>query len=174
MRIVVLACLAALVAPPLRAQEFDPPADAGASDRGTRLGLYGFGVRGGVDFTENGRLALGVTLDMGQLFVPRLRLRSSGELSVFNGPNVYVGSLETLYYFAGPTERARPYAGLGVGVAGSASCSSDPDCPDLWVNAVLGFELRFRPAFNWLLEYHGMDLLRENRIHIGLTTRLGG
>ena len=174
MRITLLAVLAALVAAPAAAQDYQPPDDPASSGNGTHLGLYGFGVRGGLDFTHNGRLALGVTLDLGQLFVERLRLRPSGELSVFNGPNVYVGSLEALYYFTGAAERARPYAGLGAGLAGGASCSSDPDCPDLWINVVVGFELRFRPTFNWLLEYHGMDLLRENRIHIGLTTRLGG
>jgi hypothetical protein len=174
MRAALLACFLALTAVPAGAQDFQPPEDASSSPRGTHLGLYGFGVRGGLDFTENGRLALGVTLDLGQLFVERVRLRPSGELSVFNGPNVYVGSLEALYYFTRPADRTRPYAGVGLGVAGSAACSGDPDCPDLWLNVVLGFELRFRPAFDWLLEYHGMDLLRENRIHVGLTTRLGG
>lgn len=174
MRITLLACLASLAATPVVAQEFEPPPDAAAPDRGTRLGLEGFGVRGGLDFTQHGRLALGATLDLGQLFVARVRLRASGELSVFNGPNVYVGSLEALYYFTGPAEGARPYGGLGLGLAGGASCSADPDCPDLWPGVVLGFELRFRPTFNWLLEYHGMDLLKENRIYAGLTTRLGG
>lgn len=163
--VATLACLASLGTAPGAAQEYEG---------GTRLGLDGFGVRGGLDFTHNGRLAVGTTLDLGQLFTSRLRLRASAELSVFNGPNVYVGSLETLYYFTGPGERTRPYGGLGLGLAGGAECSADPDCPDLWPNVVLGFELRFRPTFNWLLEYHGMDLLRENRIHVGLTTRAGG
>ena len=169
-----LVCLASFATAPGAAQEYEPPADAAATDGGTRLGLDGFGVRGGLDFTHNGRLAVGATLDLGQLFTSRLRLRTSAELSVFNGPNVYVGSLETLYYFTGPDERTRPYGGLGLGLAGGAECSADPDCPDVWANVVLGFELRFRPTFNWLLEYHGMDLLRENRIHVGLTTRAGG
>ena len=174
MRISLLVCLACLATTPGVAQEYEPPADAAVSDRGTRLGLDGFGVRGGLDFTHNGRLAVGGTLDLGQLFTSRFRLRTSAELSVFNGPNVYVGSLEPVYYFTGPAEGTRPYVGLGLGLAGGSECSADPDCPDLWPNVVLGFELRFRPTFNWLLEYHGMDLLRENRIHIGLTTRAGG
>lgn len=174
MRISLIAGLACLAATPGVAQVYEPPADATAPDQGTHLGLDGFGVRGGLDFTHNGRLAVGATLDLGQLFTSRLRLRASAELSVFNGPNVYVGSLETLYYFTGPAERTRPYAGLGLGLAGGEACSADPDCPDLWPNVVLGFELRFRPTFNWLLEYHGMDLLRENRIYVGLTTRAGG
>ena len=172
--LVWLVWLVCLAITPGAAQEYEPPVDAAAPAGGTHLGLDGFGVRGGLDFTHNGRLAVGATLDLGQLFTPRLRLRASAELSVFNGPNVYVGSLETLYYFTGPAEGARPYAGLGLGLAGGAECSADPDCPDLWPNVVVGFELRFRPTFNWLLEYHGMDLLRENRIHVGLTTRAGG
>jgi hypothetical protein len=170
--LVCLASLASIATTPGAAQEYEPPADVGATDGGTRLGLDGFGVRGGLDFTHNGRLAVGATLDLGQLFTSRLRLRASAELSVFNGPNVYVGSLETLYYFTGPGERTRPYGGLGLGLAGGAECSADPDSP-MRAN-VVGFELRFRPAFNWLVEYHGMDLLRENRIHVGLTTRAGG
>lgn len=173
MRISLLACLACLAATAAAAQADEPPTTQAEPERGTRLGLDGFGVRAGLDFAHNGRLALGATLDLGQLFTSRLRLRASGELSVFNGPNVYVGSLETVYHFTGPAERTRPYAGLGFGVAGGSSCSTDPQCPDVWPNVVLGFELRFRPTFNWLLEYHGMDLLRENRIHIGLTTRAG-
>ena len=174
MRIALLVCLVCLAAASAAAQTYEPPPDVAAEQGGTHLGLDGFGVRAGLDFAHNGRMAVGMTLDAGQLFTARLRLRGSAELSVFNGPNVYVGSVEGIYYFTGPAEATRPYAGLGLGVAGRASCSADPDCPDLWVNVVLGFELRFRPTFNWLLEYHGMDLLRENRILVGLTTRAGG
>lgn len=169
MRLLVLTCLVAAPLVPLAAQEFQPPAAGG--EQGTRIGLYGFGVRAGVDFTENGRLALGATLDLGQIATARLRLRGVGELSVFNAPNVYVGAVEAAYHFTDDAAPARPYAGLGLGLAGGEACSSDPDCPALWFNVVLGFELRFRPTFNWLLEYHGMNLLRENRILAGLTTR---
>ncbi len=173
MRTLALAGLACVCVVPLAAQEFRPPGE-GSGERGTRLGLYGFGVRSGIDFTQHGRLALGVTLDFGQLFTSRFRLRPTGELSVFNGPNTYVGALEAVYVFTATDAVARPYAGFGVGLVGGERCRSDPDCPDVWVNVALGFELRFRPAFNWLLEYHGMNLLRENRILIGLTTRSGG
>ncbi len=173
MRLLLPVCAAVLLAAPVSAQEFRPP-DEGAPASGTRLGLYGFGVRSGVDFTRRGRLALGASLDFGQLFTARLRLRPVAELSVFNGPNTYVGAVDVIYLFTPPDAVARPYAGLGAALAGGARCSADPDCPALWLNVVLGFELRFRPTFNWLLEYHGMDLLRENRILIGLTTRSGG
>lgn len=170
MRVPILLCLCLVALPldALAAQDFSPPAE---DPSGTRIGLYGFGVRAGIDFTENGRLALGSSLDLGQIATSRLRLRAVGELSVFNAPNVYTGAFETVYHFTEPGASARPYAGLGLALAGGEGCSRDPGCPAVWFNVVLGFELRFRPTFNWLLEYHGMNLLRDNRIHIGLTTR---
>lgn len=167
---VVLCCCSAAA---LAAQEFRPPEMDDAPARGTRIGLYGFGVRSGVDFTGDGQLVLGTTLDFGQLVTSRLRLRPSGELSVFNGPNRYVASFEALYRFTAEDGPAIPYAGAGLSVAGRDACGSSPQCPDLWLNLVLGFELRFRPAFNWLLEYHGMDAMRRHRIYVGLTTRRG-
>lgn len=173
MRPLLALCAAALLAAPVCAQEFRPP-DESAAPNGTRLGLYGFGVRTGVDFTRRGRLALGASLDFGQLFTAQLRLRPVGEVSVFNGPNTYVGALDAIYLFTPPDAVARPYAGIGAALVGGERCSADPDCPALWLNVVVGFELRFRPTFNWMLEYHGMNLLRENRILIGLTTRSGG
>jgi len=38
---------------------------------------------------------------------------------------------------------------------------------------VFGLELHYRSTFNWLLEYHGMDVLRRHRIYVGFTTRRG-
>src|SRR3989442_1212949 len=38
---------------------------------------------------------------------------------------------------------------------------------------LFGFELHYRSTFNWLLEYHGMDAFRRNRVYVGLTTRRG-
>jgi hypothetical protein len=173
MRVLAALLPALVLAAHLRAQEFQPP-ELGGDEHGSRIGLYGFGVRGGVDFTDRGRLALGATLDLGRIATARLRPRATFALSVFNGPNVYVGSADLLYRFAADDERAVPYIGAGASLVGAENCSSAPDCPTVWVNVVLGFELRFRPAFNWLLEYHGMDWLRENRIYAGLTTRRGG
>src|SRR5207245_6600153 len=90
--------LAMLVAAtPLGAQEFHPPAVRRSSDQGTRLGLFGFGVRSGVDLSGNTQLVLGVTLDAGNLASSRLRLRPSGEVGVFNGWERYVGSFEARY-----------------------------------------------------------------------------
>lgn len=172
---VLIWCAASLLPgpPSLPAQQFQPPDLADGHERGTRFGLFGFGVRGGVDFRDAGQLVFGTTLDLGQLFTARLRLRPSAEISVFNGPNRYVGSFEALFYFTGESSLAIPYAGVGLSVAGRDACGSGPDCPDLWANLALGFELRFRPAFNWLLEYHGMDAMQRHRIYIGLTTRRG-
>jgi hypothetical protein len=165
--------LAAGGAGPLAAQEFHPPPVPRASGRGTRLGLLGFGVRGGIDVAGNTQMVFGVALDAGNLFVSRFRLRPSGEIGVFNGVNSYVGSLEALYRFTGDEQTATPYVGGGFSLVGHDACGNDPDCPDLWANLVVGFELHYRSTFNWLLEYHAMDSFRHNRFYVGLTTRRG-
>jgi hypothetical protein len=164
--------LGTLVARPLAAQQFSPPKSQGAST-GVRLGLYGFGVRTGLDFKGDRQLVLGASLDAGDLFSRRVRIRPSAEIGVFNGPNTYVTSLESLWRFTDDEEVATPYVGLGVSLAGHDGCGSDPNCPDLWLNLVFGFELHYRSTFNWLLEYHGMDALRRHRMYVGLTTRRG-
>jgi hypothetical protein len=176
MRIVGIALLGVLAAAsPLAwtdaaAQQFVPPKNS-AGTGGTRIGLFGFGVRGGIDFKGSGQLVFGTTLDMGDLFSKRVRIRPSGEVGVFNGPNTYVGSFETLWRFTDDEEVATPYVGLGLSLAGHENCGGDPGCPALWLNVVFGFELRYRSTFNWMLEYHGMDVLRRHRIYVGLTTR---
>ena len=157
--------------PDAAAQQFSPPKSGGAT--GTRIGLYGFGVRTGVDFKGDGQLVLGTTLDMGDLFSSRVRIRPSGEISVFNSGNTYIASLESLWRFTDDEEVATPYVGLGFSLAGHDNCGADPDCPDVWLNLVFGFELHYRSTFNWLLEYHGMDTMRRHRIYVGLTTRRG-
>ena len=164
-----LACIA--LARAAAAQQFVPPKSANHS--GTRFGLFGFGMRAGVDFRDNGQLVVGGTLDIGDLVSNRLRLRPSAELGVFNGPNTYVGSFEALWRFTADENVATPYIGGGLSLAGHAGCGADPSCPGLWLNAVFGFELRYRSTFNWLIEYHGMDALRRHRLYIGLTTRRG-
>src|SRR6266480_421417 len=119
------------------------------------------------------QMVFGVTLDAGNLVSPRFRIRPSGEIGFFNGSNSYVGSLEALYRFTGDEQTATPYAGAGFSLVGHQSCGADPDCPDLWANLVVGFELHYRSTFNWLLEYHGMGGFRHNRLYVGLTTRRG-
>ncbi|OLC08017.1 MAG: hypothetical protein AUH41_09200 [Gemmatimonadetes bacterium 13_1_40CM_66_11] len=171
-RIVVLALVAGmLIGHEAAAQEFVSPKNA--NHGGTRIGLFGFGVRGGVDFRRSAQLVLGTTLDIGDLFSNRLRLRPSAEVGLFNGPHTYVGNFELLWRFTADEEVATPYIGGGLGVAGRDGCGTDPRCPGLWVNTVFGFELRYRSTFNWLIEYHGMDRMRRHRLYIGLTTRRG-
>jgi hypothetical protein len=171
MRILMLVLVALAAAPIAAAQDLVPPKTG--RHGGTRIGLFGFGVRGGVDVRRSSQLVLGTTLDVGDLFSDRVRLRPSAELGVFNGPSTYVVNMETLWRFTDDEEVATPYVGLGLGIAGRENCGADPNCPDLWFNMVFGFELRYRSTFNWVLEYHGMDRIRRNRLYIGLTTRRG-
>src|SRR5437667_286242 len=126
----------------LAAQEFHPPPVRSAGD-GTRLGLFGFGVRAGIDLSGETQLVFGVTLDAGNLLSSRFRLRPSGEIGVFNGVNSYVGSLEGLYRFTGEGRAVTPYAGGGFSLVGHDRCGADPDCPDVWLNVVVGFELHY-------------------------------
>jgi hypothetical protein len=157
----------------LGAQEFHPPPVQRSSDQGTRLGLFGFGVRGGVDVSHGRQMVFGVTLDAGHLFGSRFRIRPSGEIGVFNGVNSYIASLEALYRFTPDNQPVTPYAGGGFSIVGHDACGSDPDCPAAWVNLVVGLELHYRSTFNWLLEYHAMNHFDHNRFYVGLTTRRG-
>ncbi|HET8712973.1 MAG TPA: hypothetical protein VFM23_04735 [Gemmatimonadales bacterium] len=171
MRIVVALLGWMLVARITVAQEFVPPKNTRHS--GTRIGLFGFGVRGGVDLRSDGQFVLGTTLDVGDLFTSRVRLRPSAEVGVFNGANTYLGSFDTMWRFTEDEEVATPYVGLGFSVAGREGCGADPQCPDVWLNLTFGFELHYRSTFNWLLEYRAMDALNKHRLFVGLTTRRG-
>ena len=130
--------------PLLGAQEFHPPPVQRSGDHGTRLGLFGFGVRGGVDVSGSKQMVFGFTLDAGHLFGPRFRIRPSGEIGVFNGVNSYTGSLEGLYRFTADDQTVTPYAGGGFSIVGHDACGADPECPDLWANLVVGLELHYR------------------------------
>lgn len=173
MRTVWLVAIGATMATPLASQEFHPPPVHRAHASGTHIGLFGFGVRTGADFGGRGAAVLGVTLDLGSIAVDRFRLRPSTEIGILNGPNTYVASIETVYRLAADNRAAIPYTGVGIAVAGHAGCGTDPGCPALWGNFVFGIEVRYRSTFNWLLEYHGLDLFRRNRLYLGLTTRRG-
>jgi len=161
------------VARPLEAQTFAPP-PVQPEAQGTSLGLFGFGVRAGMTLKSAAQVALGATLDLGDLRGERVRLRASGDLGVGHGADTYVGSLEALYRLTGGAARAVPYVGAGPGVGAHSDCGGDAHCPALWFSAVVGVEIRYRAAFNWLVEYHGVDLFREGRLYVGLTTRRGG
>ena len=58
--------------------------------------------------------------------------------------------------------------------AANPGCDVAPDCPKVWPQFSLGFEVKFRPGINWLLEYRGEDALRRHRFFVGLTTRRAG
>jgi hypothetical protein len=167
----VLALLAGPVAA-AAAQGFQPPR-ATRPAPGTRLGLFGFGVYGGLDVGGPSQIVIGGSFDIGNLFIERVRLRAAGEVGI-GGEDSFVASLETLFRFTGDAERTIPYVGVGMSIAGHDDCGMDPDCPDLWANLVFGFEMRFRATFNWMLEYHGMDVLRRHRFYLGFVTRRGG
>lgn len=160
-----------LLAAPVRAQEFVPPDEDAASPL-MRFGLFGFGSRVGADFASGGQAFVSVTLDAGQLFTPRLRFRPSAEIGV-GATTRYVGNVELLYRFTPDTALAVPYAGAGGAIWGQQGCNTLADCPGVWFQVVLGFEVRFRDRINWMLEYHGEDALRRHRFFIGLTTRRG-
>lgn len=155
------------------AQAFPAPPVQRAGPGGTRIGLLGFGVRAGADFTGNGSAVFGIAIDAGNLFANRLRLRPSAEIGMLNGPNTYVGSFEALYRLSADNEAVIPYLGAGIAIAGHADCATDTGCPGVWVNAVFGVEVRYRSTFNWLIEYHALDMFARNRVYLGLTTRRG-
>lgn len=168
----IVVCLSLAAPAALNGQQFQPPGTSGI-EKGTRIGVFGFGVKGGLDFRGDDQFIAGASLDLGNLFFSRLRLRPSGEIGVFNGSNTYVGSFEALFRFTDDNQLAQPYVGTGFSLAGQEDCGSTSGCPAVWINIVFGFELHYRSTFNWLLEYHGMDLLRRHRFYIGLTTRRG-
>src|SRR5437763_15411539 len=147
---------AAAVATGLAAQKFHPPAVRRGHDRGTRLGLFGFGVRGGLD-RGSSQLVLGTTLDAGNLVNPRLRLRPAIELGIFHGANTYAGSVEVAFRFTGDERVATPYLGGGFSLAGHDGCAGDPDCPGIWAHVLVGVELHYRSTLNWLLEYLAIE-----------------
>jgi hypothetical protein len=138
-----------------------------------KVGLFGFGARLGLDFEEEGQAVVSLAFDLGYVADERLRVRLSGELGFLNTDNTYVTSLELVYRFMPDSARAIPYVGGGVGLFGRAACETDPNCPDLWLQFVLGFEMRVRDGMNWLVEYHPQDAFRRHRVFIGLATRRG-
>jgi len=174
MRFLLLLPLLPLLRQPVRAQQFVPPQEqAGAATSGLRLGVFGFGSRAGVDFAGRNQLIVSPTLDVADLWTPRLRLRPSAEIGLGDTVTTYVVNVELMYRFTADSEIAVPYVGFGGAVMSQERCAGAVDCPRVWAQFALGFELRFREHINWLLEYHGEDGLRRHRFFIGLVTRRG-
>lgn len=170
-RTVVTFVLAAVSA--LEAQQFVPPEEQASAASGIRVGLFGFGSRLGVDFEGTNEVIVSVTWDVADIFTPQVRLRPSLEIGIGDSLGSYVGNLELLYRFTPDREIAVPYVGFGLGMWSQQRCSRNPDCPDLWAQFALGFELRMRDQINWLLEYHGENGLQRHRFLVGLVTRRG-
>ncbi|MCH7491583.1 MAG: hypothetical protein IID05_12935 [Gemmatimonadetes bacterium] len=174
--IVVLAAAVGLAPTGVEAQEFipqDAEEQATSGNGGLNLGLYGFSMRMGLDIEGGGgaQPLLSLALDMGDVFTRRLRLRPSAEIGFGNAVDTYVVNAEVMFRLADDTEAAVPYIGGGFGVAGQDNCGLAPNCPEVWLQFALGFEIRIREFLNWLLEYHAEDGLQRHRLFIGLSTR---
>jgi hypothetical protein len=172
-RLILLAFPLALAAPPAAAQEFHPPSSGAAtspSGSGLDVDLYSFSVRGGLDVSHAAHWVLGTSLDVAELWSPRVRFRPSVEVASEAGNTVtFHWAGEITYRFQPDNAAAIPYVGLGVG-----HMSNCPSCTTIWPTIVLGFELQLRPSFNWLIEYHALDRLGRHRFLVGLATRGAG
>jgi hypothetical protein len=137
--------------------------------------LIGFSTRVGADVSHGGSLVLGSAFDVAELWSPQVRLRPSFEFSATGATRSLHVAAEVVYRFQPDRAPAIPYAGIGVGyfVQDSSSASNGRQ-RRVWLNLVMGFELAFRPSFNWLLEYHALDRLGRHRFLVGLATRSGG
>jgi hypothetical protein len=161
-----LACAAA----PAAAQDFQPPESrAAAGPSGVRIDLLGFSSRVGIDVSRGGALVLGSAVDIAELGSPQVRLRPSFEYSGAAGTTAIHVATEVIFRFQPDRAPAIPYLGLGLGYYAPSEGSER-----LWLNVVMGFELAFRPSFNWLMEYHALDRLGRHRFLVGLSTRGSG
>ncbi len=165
----ILAALACAVAP-AAAQDFQPPeAGASSAQSGIKIDLLGFSSRVGVDVSRGGSVVLGSAVDVAQLGSPQVRLRPSFEYSGSGTSTAIHIATEVIYRFQPDRAPAIPYVGLGLGYYAPSDAGKR-----LWLNVVMGFELAFRPSFNWLVEYHALDRLGRHRFLVGLSTRGGG
>jgi hypothetical protein len=166
-----LAVIALVLAAPAAAQEFQPPQGGRGESGGARLkiDLLGFSTRAGIDLRSGGSLVLGSTVDIAQLWSPSVRLRPSFEFSGGGSTTAEHVAMEVVYRFQPDQAEAIPYVGMGLGYFHVESGGTKT-----WPTVVMGFELRFRPSFNWLLEYHALDRLDRHRFLVGLATRGGG
>ncbi len=175
----VLRCLLVLVvglvpSGKATAQDFIPPGGAAEGSK-TQLGLFGFSTRLGWDFEADGAGIVSLGVDLGNLGSSRLRMRPSVEIGFAGDIDIYVVNAELLYRFTPDTEKAVPYVGLGLALAGRDDCEfALQSCPEVWLQFALGFELTFRDNMNWIFEYHGEDALSRHRLFFGLTSRRGG
>jgi len=174
--VLFLACAAASVA---GAQDFRPPDPArrpapdstgpaeAAESNALVAGILGFSTRAGAQVTQDGQAVLGSTLDLVQLWSPRVRLRPSAEVG-FGRPEKSLGAnVEVVFRFQPESAPAIPYVGAGVGYYDDGSIER------VWPTFVLGFELPYRGTVRWLFEYHALDGLRRSRFLVGLAASTG-
>jgi hypothetical protein len=164
MRLPIAVLAGCLLAAPIEAQDPQPK---------FRLGLFGFGVQAGLDLTGDDQLIFGSTLDLGDLYGDRLRMRASGELGTGAATNTYVISAELTYRFVADTMFTVPYVGGGLGLFSQDGCGDIDACPAVWLQFAIGFEINIRAPMRWLVEYHAEDAFSRHRLLIGLTTRRG-
>ncbi len=159
----------------LTGQDFIPPAtgEQAAERSKIQIGLYGFSTRLGWDFKDGGSTIIGLALDLGHVGFSQVRLRPSAEIGFGEEVDTYVVNAEVLYRFSPETEKAVPYVGMGLALAGRDDCEFEPSCPAVWLQIALGFELTFRDNMSWIFEYHVEDALRRHRLFLGLTSRRG-
>jgi hypothetical protein len=161
-----LACAAAAAG----AQEFQPPSSgARAGGSGLRVDLLGFSSRAGIDVSGGSSLVLGSAFDVAELWSPNVRLRPGFEFSGTGTSTALHVSLEVVYRFQPDRAPAIPYVGVGLGYWNK----ENPSEKRVWPTIAMGFELAFRPSFNWLLEYHALDRMGRHRFLLGLSTRGG-
>lgn len=173
MRILIIS-LALVLTSSLSAQTEDNAVDGnGSLARPFQLGIYGFAARAGVDFEEQGQAVASFAVDLGNLYTDRLRLRSSAEIGFGWGDNTYVANVEIMQRFLSDAAGAVPYVGAGFALSGQEGCGESDDCPGIWAQLFLGFEVKLRDQINWLMEYRAEDSLRRHRLFLGLTTRRG-
>lgn len=154
------------------AQEFLPP-DEQARRGAFFVGLEGFASRLGID-VDSDQAVMAVALDLGNVGSDRFRFRSVGEVGFGAGTDTYVIGADVVYRFTPDTEVAVPYVAVGPGVFTAEDCSLFVDCPKIWFQFSLGFELRLRSNMNWLVEYRAEDGFGRHRVFVGLSTRRGG
>ena len=171
-RLVALLAAFTLAAAVARAQEFQPPSSGRPSTGpgGLRVDLIGFSTRAGIDVSGGTALVLGSAIDVAELWSPNVRLRPSVEFSGSGTTTALHVAIEVVYRFQPDRAPAIPYIGLGLGYFNQESGGVHK----VWPTIAMGFELAFRPSFNWLLEYHALDRIGRHRFMLGLSTRGGG
>jgi hypothetical protein len=175
-RLVALLAAFTLAAAVARAQEFQPPSSGRPSTGpgGLRVDLIGFSTRAGIDVSGGTALVLGSAVDVAELWSPNVRLRPSVEFSGSGTTTALHVAIEVVYRFQPDRAPAIPYVGFGLGYFKQESGGESGGVHKVWPTIAMGFELAFRPSFNWLLEYHALDRLGRHRFMLGLSTRGGG